>query len=134
MDNKLANDLIMEIGSTIVTSEEYAQDEWVGISVVGNFYQNEQSQNGFVYLSNGEFEARAPGFPTLDKLIALRDVMNEEKGEAWHQCLVHVTRPDFKINIQFEYEDPRRWKPKKVSMDMSEYAESIKPPSLAAQV
>jgi hypothetical protein len=33
-----------------------------------------------------------------------------------------------KINIQFEYDDPNRWSLKNVSLDMSKYAESLKPP------
>jgi hypothetical protein len=34
-----------------------------------------------------------------------------------------------KVNIQFDYDDPKRWSPKDIkSLDMSGYAERIKPP------
>ncbi|WP_020410827.1 hypothetical protein [Hahella ganghwensis] len=128
MDKSVSNELIMEIGSIILRSEEYADDKWVGISVVGNFSHGQQRMNGYAYFEDGDYEARVPDVDALRKLRQLREEMKKEKGQEWHQCLVHVTRPDFKINIKFEYDDPDRWKLKNISRDMKEYADSLKPP------
>ncbi len=130
MSTKVNDDLVLEIGSEIVKSEEYANDPWVGITVVGDFSHGQQSMSGYAYMSNGGFAARIPSFNALRKIRSLRQEMKKEKDEEWHQCLIHITQPDYKINIKFEYDDPDRWTPKTVSRDMSDYAESIKPPTL----
>lgn len=128
MRSKKCDELILEIGSLIVKSKAYAKYEWQGIAAVGNFSHGQQRMNGYVYLDDGDFEAETPGFETLRKVRELRQEMEKETNKAWNQCLIHVTKPDFKINIQFEYDDPDRWSLKKISLDMSEYAESLKPP------
>jgi hypothetical protein len=128
MKSKKCNELILEIGSLIVNSKAYVRYQWQGIAVVGNFSHGQERMNGYVYLDDGDFEAETPGFDTMDKVLELREEMKKETNQEWHQCLIHVTKPDFKINIQFEYNDPDRWSLKKVSRDMSDYAESLKPP------
>jgi hypothetical protein len=128
MKSKRCDDLVLEIGSLIVNSEAYAKYEWQAISVVGHFSQGERSTSGYVYLDDGDFQAETPGFDALYKIEELREEMKKETDKAWHQCLIHITKPDFKINIQFEYDDPKRWSLKKVSRDISDYAESLKPP------
>ena len=124
----LADDLIMEIGSLVVNDRRY-DERWKGLALVGNFSNGQERMNGYQYFANGDFE---PGIPKragdiIDKLLELRQEMKKEKDEEWHQCLIQITRPDFKINIQFEYDDPARWSVKNVSLDMSEYAELLKP-------
>jgi hypothetical protein len=128
MNSKKCDELIHEIGSLIVNSEDYADDKWQGITVVGDFSHGQQSMNGYAYFDDGDFEAKIPGFDALRKIRDLREEMKKENDEEWHQCLIHVTKPDFKINIKFEHEDPDRWSLKEVSRDTSAYAESIKPP------
>ena len=64
----------------------------------------------------------------LDPLRDLQDAMAAETGNLWKQALIHITRPGPEINIQFEYDDPTRWSLKKVSLDLSDYAESLRPP------
>lgn len=127
MNSELCNALVHEIGSMIVSSDEYREDDWLGIAVVIDFSFGQQSQHGYAYLNNGDFQARSPGFDVLRKIRDLREQMKKEKSIEWHQCLIHITRPDYKINFQFEYHDPERWSIKKISRDMSEYAESLKP-------
>ena len=128
MKSKKCDELIFEIGSMIVNNPKFAKYEWQGIAAVGNFSHGQQRMNGYVYVDDGDFEAGSPGFEALRKIRDLREEMEKETNKVWHQCLIHVTKPDFKINIQFEYDDPKRWSLKKISRDMSDYAESLKPP------
>lgn len=127
MKSKKCDELILEIGSLIVNSPKYVGIQWQGIAVVGNFSNGRKNMTGYVYFDDGDFKGKTPGFDTMDKLLELREEMKKETNKEWHQCLIHVTKPDFKINIQFEYDDPKRWSLKKVSRDMSDYAESLKP-------
>ncbi len=83
---------------------------------------------GYVYKGD-EWEARGPGgFRKLvKKLRELQTLAPTPDGKTWQQCLIHITKPDYKINIQFEYDDPRRWSLKKVSLDMAaDYANSLR--------
>lgn len=130
MRSQICNQLVLEIGSLILNNKKFATADWFGLSLVGRFGNSEKSMNGYVYFANSDFEARspAPSFDVLDKVSELREEMAKEKGQYWHQCLIHITKPDMKINIQFEYDDPDRWSLKKVSLDMKDYADSLKPP------
>ncbi|ABC31731.1 conserved hypothetical protein [Hahella chejuensis KCTC 2396] len=127
MGNSLSNELVMEIGSIMLGSEEYEKYEWAGIALVGNFSHGQQRMNGYVYLVDGDYQAAIPSVDALRKIKVLRDEMAKAEGREWHQCLIHITRPDYKINIQFEYDDPDRWKLKNISRDMREYADFLKP-------
>lgn len=125
MKSKKCDELILEIGSLILNCEDYTNYQWRGISVV---VSSDKCMTGYVYLDDGAFEAETPEFDAMRKVLELREQMKKEGGRAWHQCLIHITKPDFKINIKFEYDDPKRWSLTKVSRDMSDYAESLKPP------
>ena len=129
LSTSTADDLILEIGSLVVNDRRY-DDRWKGLALVGNFSDGQERMNGYQYFADGEFEAGVPkgAGDIIDKLLELRREMKKDKNEEWQQCLIHITKPDYKINIQFEYDDPNRWVLKKISMDMSEYAELIKPP------
>ncbi|WP_432248102.1 hypothetical protein ACRAR1_10045 [Streptomyces sanyensis] len=125
-----SDELVLKIGSEILTDKEYADDRWQGIALVGKVTGGTKSWSGYVYFADGGFEARMPATMDALRMIgALHGAMKEEGKGAWHQCLIHITRPDLRIRIQFEYDDPKRWSPKKLSRDMSEYADSLKPES-----
>lgn len=128
MKSKKSDELVFEIGSLIVNSEEYANSNWQGIAIVGDFSYGQVAMEGYVYFYDGDFKTELPGSDILRKLRELREEMKKEINKAWHQCLIHITKPDFKINIQFEYDDPKRWSLKKISLDVSDHAESLKPP------
>jgi hypothetical protein len=53
-----------------VNSEKYANYQWKGISVVGDFSNGQQSMNGYVYFDDGDFEAKTPGVDALRKVRA----------------------------------------------------------------
>ena len=103
-----ADQLIQEIGKIIVTSEKY-QDEWTSLAIVGNFKNGRRNQYGYVYTSDGDWEGRTSGIPTLKLMKRLNEVMAEATGKRWHRCLVQIKRADMDMNIQFEYDDPDRW-------------------------
>ncbi len=128
MDGSKCNQLIMEIGSLILISDDFSDRSWSGIAVVANCAEGCQEMTGYSYAPDRSPKPAVPEVSVLRKLKLLREEMGKEKGQYWHQCLIHITKPDMKINIQFEYDDPDRWSLKKVSLDMKDYADSLKPP------
>ncbi|WP_299410084.1 hypothetical protein [Acaryochloris sp. IP29b_bin.148] len=126
------SDRIQQIGQMILASKKITDiKNWDGLSLVITLREGRGgSVHGFYYLKNGNFGATSTGQvgKTITEFHALRNIMYEETGERWCQALVHLTRPGPDINIKFEYDNPQRWKPSISGLDMTDYANSIKPP------
>lgn len=105
------DELIHEIGKMIVSDEEYSDDDWSAISVVGKFKGTSSRIQGYVYLEEGTWEAATPenlGFESL--LQSLRDEMKKEAGgEHWKSCLIQIKRNDMSMNVKFDYESENTW-------------------------
>lgn len=131
VNEQAKSDQIQEIGQMILTSEKIARlEDWHALSIVVTLREGRGGNvHGFFYRQNGEFGPTTPGKPkdTVTAFHTLRNIMEEETGDKWHQALVQLTRPGPEINIKFEYDDPQRWKPEISGLDMSDYANSIKP-------
>ena len=138
------DELIHEIGKLIITDRRYVEPEphrkirnWDALALVAHVEPGSGDPHGYLggmtgYVYEGDrWEARTPGDAfelILDKLGELQALTKTPDGKTWQQCLIHITKPDYKINIQFEYDDPRRWSLKKVSLDMADYANFLRPP------
>ena len=131
MNEQFKSEQIHEIGQMILSSENISRlEDWDALSIVVTLREGRGGNvHGFFYRENGEFGPTTPGEPkkTVTAFHTLRNIMEEETGDKWLQALVHLTRPGPQINIKFEYDDPQRWKPKISGLDMSDYANSIKP-------
>ena len=129
MTDSIQNALIFEIGEMILDDPEYAGDTWDALSIVTTLDDGTERMSGYVYDAEGGFEAAAPERfgPILDKLIELRERMEETGGGAFVQCLIQIKKPDYALTVKFEHDDPGRWSPGKVSMDMNQYAEALRP-------
>jgi len=120
----------MKVGELVVTNPKLEGVDWDEIALVATITSSSKRMTGFRY-SVDDFEPFTPkGFDTLNTLKELRLAMAETEGRAWVQALVHLTRATSKINMTFEYDDETRWTRKAVSLDSTEYAMSIKPPSV----
>ncbi|WP_431688754.1 hypothetical protein [Hahella sp. NBU794] len=128
MKNRACDELVMEIGELILRCEDYQNDLWWGLSVVGDFAYGDTSMTGYIYYYKGGYEAALPESDTMRKIRALRAEMEKLEEKSWHQCLIHITRPHYKMNIQFEYNEPERWSLSNKSLGgIGEFAERLKP-------
>jgi hypothetical protein len=131
MRENVFEQLVVEIGTLIVNDTKYAMDTWGAVALVGDLSRSKTAMKGYVYYPDGKFRARTPSGETLQKIHKLLEEMKKVKindNREWYQYLIHITKPDFKINIDFEYEDQDRWSLKKISRSLSEYAEFLRPP------
>ncbi|TXD35259.1 hypothetical protein FRC96_11305 [Lujinxingia vulgaris] len=121
--------LITEIGEMIAGDDYLQAQEWQGLGLVVTIQDGTRRMTGFRYLEDGSFEADTPdnGGDVMRKLRELKHAMIANGDGAFVQCLIHLTRPDYELRLQFEFDDPTRWKPKKISMDMSEFADLLRP-------
>ena len=127
------DELISKIGGLILSHPEYADNPWVGITILVEFLgRRSHASHGYRYLDDGSFTPALPDGPegddAYDTIVELRDLMAADTGNTWHQCLIQIWQPGPQIKVLFEYDDPTRWSIKEFSMDMSPYANSIKPP------
>jgi hypothetical protein len=109
-DLERATDLMQEIGGLVVGDERYAGEPWASIALVTMIDGPVQRFHGFWYDAAGE---ATPGFPRnrdlLDKFRELQAVARN--GErTWKTALVQIRRDDMQITVDYEYEDPQRWK------------------------
>jgi len=121
--------LITEIGELIAGDAALQALDWQGLGFAVTLAGGDREMTGYRYLEDGSFEADTPdnGGDVMRKFRDLKNVMIASGDGAFVQCLVHLTRPEYRLRLQFEFEDPTRWRPKKISMDMSEFAEMLRP-------
>lgn len=109
---EVRNTITIEVARLILSDPRYATDNWSEISIVYNFLNGRENLYGYVYFPDGRWEARLPDdskWESLDKMLELQAAMERETGKKWIKALVHITRADQGLNIQFEYDDPKKW-------------------------
>lgn len=132
-DESRKSELLHEVGAIIVRDPSLEAVEWEALAFVVQLHENSRGgrARGYRYSADGSFEPEAPG-EIIDLTLALselRDEMEAETGKRWKTVLIHLTKPGPEINMTFEYDDPDRWKLEiKKGLDVSDYANSIKPP------
>ena len=129
-DSELADDLVHQIGTTILNNARIKSEPWDALSFASTITTGGRQMNGYRY-EGDDWEATLPKGDIeliMDMLSDLQDAMAAATGKRWKQALIHITRPGPEIDVQFEYDDPTRWSLKKVSLDLADYAESLRPP------
>lgn len=102
--------LVQKVGSLIVRNERYLAGDWATIAVVADLVGGREATYGYIFKSDGDWEARLPsGFDVLDAFLELQTAMERQTGKKWHRALIHINRETTAMNIQFEYDDPTRW-------------------------
>ncbi|UZK70298.1 hypothetical protein OKW76_04435 [Sphingomonas sp. S1-29] len=101
--------LIAEIGTGLLSAGEFADDGWSGISLVLKI-EGALVTHGFKYYPDGSvLPASLVPVETLLKFVSLADQMEGLNAKRWKACLVQIAKPDMKIRLQYEYDDPARW-------------------------
>jgi len=107
------NDLIQRIGTLISTDSEFANDRWQGLSLI--FDEIDEAgvgMSGYMYAGDKVIPVLPQSNSTEieEAVLALREATIAPDGSKWHGCLVQLSRPGPEIGIEFEFDDPLRWK------------------------
>ena len=119
---------VSALGALVGAHEAYRGIPWDGISIVGDFAEGQRSMFGYVYLSDGSWEAKLPRDSSRSVMKALRrlhDSMSACDGRPWQQCLLQIHRNAEAATIEFAYEMPRRWVVS--ANDVDALAEALRP-------
>jgi hypothetical protein len=122
--------LIIDIGELIIEDERFQSNPWIAIAIAVTLDNDgNEEMSSYRYLEDGSYEAGSPKAfgDILDKLLDLKGDMEMDGDGSFLQCLIHITKPDYQIRFQFEFDNPKRWWPGSVGMDMSGYAEALRP-------
>lgn len=122
--------LISAVGEMIVEDKAMQRAPWQSLALAVTLDNDgNEEMSGYRYLEDGSFEAGSPDEfgDILDKLLELKAEMAADGDGSFQQCLIHIIKPEYKIRIQFEFDNPKRWWPKTVGVDMSEFAEALRP-------
>lgn len=109
MDQAKADELVQEVGGLLLDDPAFADHVWDGLAAVMSFGKARTSV--YAYRFHGEAE---PVFLEVehelyDLLVKLREEMTKGR-RPWQSCLIQITQPDLGIEIDFDYDDPDRWK------------------------
>jgi hypothetical protein len=129
MNKEKQAQLISEIGEMIINDPRYISNPWQSIAIVITLCDRSREMSSYRYLENGSFQAGSPNSAgaILRKFRDLKKQMETDGDGSFLKCLIHITKPDYNIRLQFEFDNPERWKPKTFGMDMSEFANLLRP-------
>ncbi|MBL4916422.1 hypothetical protein [Szabonella alba] len=129
MSNEKQAALISEIGELLADDGALQSLDWQGLGFVVTLADGNREMTGYRYLADGSFRAFVPDVAgkVVRRFRDLKEQMTANGDGAFVQCLIHLTRPEYRLRLQFEFDDPKRWAPKKIGLDMSDFAEMLRP-------
>lgn len=125
---KSRDELVKNIASDIINDRNFSKLEWDSISVAIRFEPPSIWEGAIAYIGEDYVTEHPSGFDLSYRMVALRDLMKEEDGKEWLTCLIRISALTQEIDIEFEYEDVRRWylTPTMDPTELRAYAVSIK--------
>lgn len=108
-----ADDLVHRLGELVLADPGVVVDpEWAYVVLAGTVDETACALTGFCYPASGEPESATPcDDEVLVMLGRLRAAMAERDGRSpWTACLVRITRAGLGIAVEFEHDDPDRWR------------------------
>ena len=121
------NALLGEALAIIMDSEDLETREWDSLSLVVDFSEGRQREYGYTYHGDLYNGFTSDSNYLIIKMYELRQYMIDNGDRAWHQSLIQIAKPDYNLSVVFEFDDPTRWSRVITSLDMSDYANSLRP-------
>ena len=121
------NALLGEALAIILAAEKLETREWDSLSLVVDFSEGQRSEYGYTYQGDAYNGFTSGSNYLIRKMYELRQLMIDNGDRAWHQSLIQLSKPDYNLSVAFEFDNPTRWSRVITSLDMSEYANSLRP-------
>ena len=111
-----------------MNNKNYLQLKWESLSLVFCFDPPSIWKSGIAYMGEDYVSKNPAGFDLTKCIVELRNLMSEEDGSEWLVCLIKISALTQEIDIDFEYEDIKRWylTPTMDKAELRAYAMSIK--------
>ncbi|MGQ4274888.1 hypothetical protein [Terrihabitans sp. B22-R8] len=106
-----ANELVPEITMMIVNSGDFAERPWDSLALTVIVQGGSVQMSGYTYEDGASPEPATPRNVELArKFRELAAAMQKPDGGTWVSSLIQVRRDSQKVHIDFDYENPGRWK------------------------
>jgi len=100
--------ILSKLGTAVVNDTRISSKPWTSLALLAESQGREVS--GYRFFDQHEWGAQAPyDIPVLDLFETLHAAMKAE-GNDWKCALFTIKRSDMQLNVDFEYDDPDRWK------------------------
>ncbi|MBB3059780.1 hypothetical protein [Microbulbifer rhizosphaerae] len=120
---------IEDIGSLVLNCKKVLENEWTELSVVFDVSEGHIANSGFLY--NGEkvrpISLSIENNPLLldNKIYEFQSAVADQCGSKFKQILIQMENERQKIKIDFEFDNPDRWKI--VPRKLKEMREALRP-------
>ncbi|TDK21699.1 hypothetical protein E2F46_14245 [Luteimonas aestuarii] len=117
------------IGEMIADDAAFQPPDRVGLGMVVTLSGGTRRMTGFRHLADGDFIPDTPdeAGDVMRKTRDLRDALVFDGHGAFVQCLIRLTRPGGRLRLQFVFDAPKRRVPRGIGLDMSEFAQGLRP-------
>lgn len=111
----------------MINADSLNEIEWDALSLVVSLSDGRKGENGYVYIGDSYRGWSTRGADLIYKMRELRQLIFDEGDRPCHQALIQIEKPELSLSIQFEYDDPSPWSLATKSLDISDYANSLRP-------
>lgn len=105
-----AEELVGLVCDAIRASDKLVGLDWESISIVFDLGVGSVSNSGFAYLTDKVIPVAATGSLVGDYVRALRDALKQPDQPGFAEMLVQIRRRDGCLHVDFEYDNPKRWR------------------------
>jgi len=121
-----SSDILATMGPAIIGDSRISSEAWDQLAILAE--EKGTSRSGYRYFGEEGWEAQIPyDIPVLNLFVLLHTTMKAE-GNDWKCALFTIKRSDMQLNVDFEYDDPDRWKFTVQGVEgIKAYAMSLKP-------
>jgi hypothetical protein len=110
-DQSGANEVIQRIGEAVTQDARFTALPWRGIALVSIIGNGARQLSGYWYAEDGSAEPKLPSNRQVDELFLDLQRATSVPGKGmWKTCLFKIRRADMRMTVDFDYEDPIRWK------------------------
>ena len=100
--------LVSKLGVAIVNDSEISSEPWDSLALLAS--RAGMSTSGYRFFGDDGWEAHAPYDLSVLKLFRDLHAAMKAEGNDWKCALFTIKRSDMQLNVDFEYDDPDRWK------------------------
>jgi hypothetical protein len=117
-DQAGSSEVIQRLGEAVTQDPSFTAVPWSGISLVSIIGNGASQLSGYWYAEDGSAEPELPSDEEiLDLFVELqRSTAVPGKG-VWKTCLFRIRRNGMRMTVDFDYDNPLRWKVTPGNMD-----------------
>jgi len=100
--------ILAKLGPALVTDSRISSEPWDALAILAK--REGKSRSGYRYFGEDGWEAQLPSDMMVKDLFRHLHAAMKAEGNDWKCALFTIKRSDMQLNVDFEYDDPDRWK------------------------